>query len=370
MQHMPTAFVLILGTAMAAPPLASFASPTDKSIDLLQFFFEAEGANSTAPVDIIDVLKGKNSTQQYTNKYQPRAQWRDQFKVGLTKDKLEFYVHATKLGRIKTDNKTLNFWSDYSQKGFAPDDGKTYSANWDSLSLETKGLGAQYNIKTNDSLSIQIGANFGVIESFDQRLITGEVHRTGNTSTLNASISQTSTRPYIRQLQSTADGNATWLNLRMNYGHHQSPISMIFNAPILLGSAHIQKAAFMNTNLNYSETNNVLKNNSQSSNIGAYGNTNKNIKLPNFWELSAEYAHSQSANPILFVDGVDTAKSVFIGNRWKAAFNKSTDLELLVDKERQTFLINVRSSGYYNAGIGINKLNAATPVSFRFSYRY
>jgi hypothetical protein len=368
--HMPSRLALMLGTTMATLPLSIFASNIDKPVDEFQFFFEAEGSNSTAPLSIIDVLKGKDPTQHDTSKYQPRVQWRDQVKAGLANDKFELYLHATKLGRIKTDNQTLNFWSDYSQKGFAPDDGKIYRVNWDSLNLEAKGLGAQYNTKSNDAISIQIGANFGVIDSFDQRLITGDVQRVGTTSTLNANIAKTSTTPYINQLQSSAGGNAAWLNLRLVYAQPQSPLSVMFNAPILLGSAHIQNAAFIHTNLNYSETNNVLKNNSQTTNIGTYGNTDRSIKLPNFWELSGEYAHSPSTNAILFVDGIDAATSVFIGNRWKSALSDGTDLELLIDKERQTFLMNMRSRGHYSAGIGISRLNTTAPVSFRFSYRY
>lgn len=369
-QRMPSAVALMLGATMASQALTSFATSKNQSSDEFQFFFEAEGSNSTAPVNILDVLKGKDPTQQYTNKYQPRAQWRDQVKAGLVNDGLELYVHATKLGRIKTDDQTLNFWSAYSQRGFTPDDGKIYRVNWDSLNLNAKGLGAQYNTKSNDALSIQIGANFGVIEDFDQRHITGEVQRSGNTSTLNASISKTSSTPYIDQLQSTAIGNTAWFNLRLVYAQPQSPISVRFNAPILLGSAHIQNAAFIHTNLNYSETNKVLQNNSQSPNIGAYGNANTSVKLPNFWELGVAYAHSPSTNPILFVDGVDAAKSIFMGNRWKSVGNESTDLELLIDKERQTFLMNISSRHHYSAGIGISRLNTTAPVSFRFSYRY
>ena len=370
LKQSPSTSALLLGIAIATHPLSNLASSVDKPADQLRYFFETEGSNSTAPVNIFDVLKNKDPAQQYANTYQPRAQWRDQVKAGLTSDKFEFYAHATKMGRIKTDNSTLNFWSAYSQQGFTPESGKTYRVNWDSLSLEAKGLGAQYTTKSNDVLSIQIGANFGVIDSFEQRLITGEVQRIGNTSTLLANIAKTSTTPYINQLQSTAGGNAMWLNLRLSYAPPQSPLSAMLNAPILLGSAHVQNAAFIQTNLNYSETNNILKNNNQASNVGSYGNADRNIKLPNFWEFSGEYALSQSTNPILFVDGVDSATSVFVGNRWKSAFNEGTDLELLIDKERQTFLVNLRSHGQYSAGIGISRLNTAAPVSFRFSYRY
>lgn len=360
----PKRMALILGAALAAhTPLTAANEP-------FKTFVEVDGANSTAPINILDVLKGNDPTQQYNTRYKPRAQWRDQLKVGLATENLMFYAHASKLGRIKTDNSTLNFWSDYAQKGFAPENGKSYRVNWDYLNLDAKGFGAQFSAIRYDALSLHIGANLGMVDSFDQRLIDGHVQRTGNTSTLNANIAKTSTTPFIPQLQSSAQGQATWFHFQLNYAQPQSPWQLMFRAPVLLGSARLSEAAFINTHLNYSQTNGLLKNNSQSPSIGSYGNANKNIKLPNFWDLNLEYAHSQSINPVLLVEGVDASAAVYLGNSWKSFFSAGTDLELLVDQEIQTFLVNVRSKGQFSAGVGISRLNTNAPVSFRFSYRY
>ena len=369
-QHVAAKLALILSATLAPQPQVSTAATNDASRDELAFFIEANGANSTAPVNIVDVLKGQDPTQQYNTRYKPRAQWRDQVKTGFVKNDFELYVHMTKLGRIKTDNPTLNFWSEFNQTGFAPEEGKRYRVSWDYLSLETTGIGAQFKAISTDALKVHIGANLAVVDSLNQRRIDAEVQRTGNTSTLNANISKTSTTPDIPQLQSGGSGQAAWFHLQLAYAQPFSPLSMVFQAPILLGSARIHDAAFINTNLNFSETNKLLKNNSQSPRVGAYGNTHQHTKLPNFWDLKAEYAHSPSSNPVLFIEGVDASSAVYVGNVWKSFFTDRTDLELLVDKELQTFLVYLRAQGHYSVGVGLNRLNANAPVSFRFSYRY